>query len=82
MFEGILDRDSLRAVQTPQGFKREIIQKAHLLAEQNDRSDFSDDCSLIHEYKLSEIGFVKGDERNLKITTLNDLIYARELLNR
>ena len=82
MFEKVLDREYLRAVQTPQGFKREIIQKAHFLAEQGAKFDFTDDCSLIYEYKLSEIGFIMGDERNLKITTLFDLMYARELMKR
>ncbi len=68
-----LDRNSIKRVQTPQGFKRDIIVKAHLKAEKEDIDSFSDDSSMIIHYGLASVTFVEGDPANIKITYEKDL---------
>lgn len=68
-----LDRDKIKRVQTPQGFKREIILKAHLEAEKGSINTFTDDCSMIIHYRLSDVTLVEGDPLNIKITYKEDL---------
>ena len=69
--EKTLDRNKLMAVQTPQGFKFDLIYKAH---EEADKDNFlgTDDAGLYERlgYKL---GFVEGSYENIKITTPEDL---------
>jgi len=68
-----LDRDKIKRVQTPQGFKREVILKAHSEADKASINTFTDDCSMIIQYKLSDVALVEGDPLNLKITYMEDL---------
>ncbi len=74
-------RVSLKRVQTPQGFKLEIIKQAHLLAIGENKSDFSDDAGMVFYYKLAQVFLVEGEESNIKITYPHDLIIAKELLD-
>ena len=75
----ILDRDKLRRVQTPQGFRADIIRIAHRLAQDEGFVEAPDDCSLILRYGLAPIASVAGDPRNIKITYPSDLDIARAL---
>lgn len=71
-----LDRKSLRAVQTPQAFKLNLILKAH---QKFSAEKALDDTSLIE--KLGEKVFiVQGDYNNFKITTTEDLKPAEIIL--
>lgn len=71
-----LDRDSLRAIQTPQAFKTDLILKAH---QNYDKEKALDDASLVE--KLGEkVYIVRGDYNNLKITTAEDLKPAEVIL--
>ena len=77
VIEETLDRRKLWEVQTPQVFRKDIIFKAHRI-----RKDVSatDDAFLVE--KLGQkVKVVVGDYRNIKITTPEDLIIARALLN-
>jgi len=67
-----LDRERIKRVQTPQGFKREILIKAHMKAEKDAIDSFSDDSSMIVYYGLADVGLVQGDPANLKITYEKD----------
>ncbi len=68
------DRASLRAVQTPQGFRRDVLERAHALS-----SIATDDAGLVE--RLGErVLVVEGDARSLKITTPADLDAAERLL--
>ena len=68
------DRASLRAVQTPQGFRREVLERAHALS-----SIATDDAGLVE--RLGErVLVVAGDARSLKVTTQADLEAATRLL--
>ena len=68
------DRSGLRAVQTPQGFRRDVLERAHAGS-----SDATDDAGLVE--RLGErVLVVEGDPRALKVTTPSDLEAAARLL--
>jgi 2-C-methyl-D-erythritol 4-phosphate cytidylyltransferase len=71
-----IERDGLWAAQTPQVFRRDLLEKARAAA--GERS-FSDDAAAVVAAGLS-VRMVPGERRNLKITTFEDLAYARELV--
>jgi len=74
------DRSQLWAIQTPQVFRREILIKAHLYA-QEQNIDATDDAALVEKlgYKVK---LVMGSYRNIKITTPEDLVIAEALETR
>ncbi len=67
-----LDRNSLILTQTPQGFDKSILVKAHELAK-NDTYYGTDDTILVERYLGIMAYVVKGDHRNIKLTTLDDI---------
>jgi len=71
-------RDTLWQAQTPQSFRFGIIHAAHLAAE-TEGFIGTDDASLI-ERNGGKISVVRGDYRNIKITTPEDLILAEAFL--
>lgn len=73
-----LDRQSLVEVQTPQAFKREILIRAYekALAE---GIDATDDSALVERLGI-KVKVVEGSYRNIKITTAEDLKYAKALI--
>ncbi len=68
------DRSPLRAVQTPQGFERAVLERAHAAGAQA-----TDDAALV-EAEGHDVFVVEGDHRALKITTAADLVLAEHLL--
>ncbi len=80
LVKNVPDRKYLRRVQTPQGFKWDLIQKAHLLALEKGITDAPDDCSLILTFKLADIYVVEGSPLNIKITYPQDLHLAKNYL--
>lgn len=66
-----LDRDTLVAVQTPQGFSKSLLIKAHKLALEKDIT-VTDDASLI-ELLGQKVKTIFGDPKNIKITSNEDL---------
>lgn len=80
MVTAVLDRAKLSQVQTPQGFRLEIIRQAHALARADGLSNASDDCSLVLRYKLAPVVAVLGDPGNIKITYPQDLAIAEAIL--
>lgn len=74
---GAVDRSKFLAVQTPQGFHRTVLERAHDSVP--DASIATDDASLVDA--LGErVVHVDGDASNLKITTPADLAIADVLL--
>lgn len=73
------DRSTLWAVQTPQVFKRSIIVEAHQKARELD-IDATDDAMLVEKmgYRLK---LVQGSYENIKLTTPEDVIIARAIIN-
>jgi len=68
-------RESLRAIQTPQGFLREVLEHAHAAR----HSDVTDDASLV-ERVGGHVLVIDGDSRALKITSPDDLATAEAML--
>jgi 2-C-methyl-D-erythritol 4-phosphate cytidylyltransferase/2-C-methyl-D-erythritol 2,4-cyclodiphosphate synthase len=64
------DRSILRAVQTPQGFKRSIIEQAY--ASLGPDTVVTDDASLVEALNIP-VHVVNGDDMNIKITTPSDI---------
>ena len=69
-------REGLWSAQTPQAFQRSILERARVAVA--DRS-FGDDAAAVRAAGLP-VRMVLGERRNLKITTIEDLGYARELV--
>jgi 2-C-methyl-D-erythritol 4-phosphate cytidylyltransferase len=72
------DRAGLRAVQTPQGFRADLLLRAH----QQDRrahQQFTDDAAMV-EHLGAQVHVVDGDPLAFKITTTLDLLLAEALL--
>ena len=68
------DRDSLRAVQTPQVFDFDLLRGA-LKKASEEGAAVTDDCSAVELMGMS-VKLVEGEERNLKVTTPLDLKIA------
>jgi 2-C-methyl-D-erythritol 4-phosphate cytidylyltransferase len=71
-------RDTLWCVQTPQVFRRELLQKAHQKAMQ-DGFYGTDDSALVEKIG-HKVKVIPGDDHNLKITTSLDLQLASFVL--
>lgn len=71
-----VDRDKFCLVQTPQAFKLELIKQAYQNAEQG---SFTDDAS-VWEAAGHPVTLFEGSERNLKITTVQDMVVAEILM--
>ncbi len=71
-------RESLWAVQTPQGFQRDILLRAYAKAEEDGYLG-TDDASLVERLGVP-VQVVASDYRNIKITTPEDLVIAEALL--
>ena len=71
-----LDRQNYRLVQTPQTFKVALIKQAYQTQE---LPTFTDDAS-VWEAAGFQTTLFEGSEKNLKITTLQDLLFAEVLM--
>jgi len=71
------ERSRLRAIQTPQGFRREVLTQAHTKAQQQSFLG-TDDASVV-EFAGFPVHIIAGEEKNIKITTPLDFLWA-ELL--
>jgi 2-C-methyl-D-erythritol 4-phosphate cytidylyltransferase / 2-C-methyl-D-erythritol 2,4-cyclodiphosphate synthase len=73
------DRDVLRATQTPQAFRFELILAAHEKAVLDGRASFTDD-GAVASYAGHKVRTFLGQAQNVKITTHEDFLRAeREL---
>ncbi|UOE45995.1 2-C-methyl-D-erythritol 4-phosphate cytidylyltransferase [Agromyces larvae] len=70
-----VDRSTLAAVQTPQGFPRETLDRAYAEA----AAEFTDDAALVQAAGLA-VDVVHGDARAFKITVPADLHRAEQLV--
>lgn len=71
---GVVDRDGLLAVQTPQGFDASTLREAHSSA-----GEATDDATLVEALGHS-IETVEGDAENRKLTEPTDLVTAAALI--
>ena len=77
--ESTLERNSLIAVQTPQCFKYDLILKAHEYINKNNISVTDD--TMASELIGNKVYLYEGKYTNIKVTTPEDLILARYLVN-
>lgn len=72
-------RASLRAIQTPQGFRRDLLERAHAPSSAVGSGTATDDASLVE--RLGErVLVVEGDRLAFKVTTADDLETAARIL--
>ena len=69
-----LNRASLKAIQTPQGFSRSVLERAHQASE-----DATDDAALVEALGIA-VKVVTGEQCALKITTPSDIASALKFL--
>lgn len=72
-----LERDSLRAVQTPQVFRADILLRAYALTDE----PATDDAMLVERLGC-RVRLYEGAYENLKVTTPDDLDVARAIARR
>ncbi|HEY8474601.1 MAG TPA: 2-C-methyl-D-erythritol 4-phosphate cytidylyltransferase [Natronosporangium sp.] len=72
------DRGALRAVQTPQGFRRSVLAKAHAAAT---GAAATDDAGLVARLGIP-VHTVPGAAAAMKITSPSDLLIAEAMLTR
>jgi 2-C-methyl-D-erythritol 4-phosphate cytidylyltransferase len=70
-------RSTLRAVQTPQGFRRSVLAAAHAAASGDPATD---DAGLVARLGVP-VHTIPGSPRALKITTRSDLLVAESMLD-
>ncbi|MAW75292.1 MAG: hypothetical protein CMG09_05130 [Candidatus Marinimicrobia bacterium] len=72
-----LDRKNIKLVQTPQAFRYDKILSAY-----NNQTNALDDFSvLINNKKKIKTLIINGCEKNFKITTENDMIIAKKIID-
>ncbi|GGT55079.1 2-C-methyl-D-erythritol 4-phosphate cytidylyltransferase [Streptomyces purpureus] len=71
------ERSLLRAVQTPQGFERDTLVRAHATV----RDNVTDDASMVEQLGL-QVVVVPGHEEAFKVTRPLDLVLAEAVLAR
>ncbi|MEJ2005973.1 MAG: 2-C-methyl-D-erythritol 4-phosphate cytidylyltransferase, partial [Cyclobacteriaceae bacterium] len=72
-----VDRSQFRLIQTPQTFRVSLIREAYQMKE---IPSLTDDASVA-EHAGHKISLFEGSYKNIKITTPEDLVIARALLN-
>jgi len=72
-----LERSELRAVQTPQGFRKGVLEGAY--AAGHGRKDATDDAQIV-ERAGGKVAVVEGNSENFKITSKFDLKHAEDYL--
>jgi 2-C-methyl-D-erythritol 4-phosphate cytidylyltransferase len=72
-----ISRDGLWTVQTPQVFRRELLEQAH----EQVKADVTDDAAMV-ELIGAEVTLFEGPATNIKVTTARDFDLAAVLLER
>lgn len=75
MVVATLDRSELRAVQTPQGFRRGVLERAHSAVAE----DATDDAGMVERAGFA-VRVIPGHEEAFKVTRPLDLVLAEAVL--
>ena len=75
-----VDRTPLRAIQTPQGFRRSVLQQAHAVADL-DEVPITDDAGLVERLGVA-VHVIRGHEEAFKVTRPFDIVMAEAVLAR
>jgi 2-C-methyl-D-erythritol 4-phosphate cytidylyltransferase/2-C-methyl-D-erythritol 2,4-cyclodiphosphate synthase len=73
-----LDRKRLYSVQTPQGFHKDLLVRAY--EEAYRKNLYGTDDALLVEKAGGNVHIVKGDYNNIKITTMEDIVFGEAIL--
>ncbi|MBB6170078.1 2-C-methyl-D-erythritol 4-phosphate cytidylyltransferase [Nocardiopsis mwathae] len=74
-------RSTLRRMQTPQGFRLDVIRRAYDLALADPGLVATDDCGVVLRYLPDEeVRVIAGEETNIKVTNPGDVEIAEVLL--
>jgi 2-C-methyl-D-erythritol 4-phosphate cytidylyltransferase len=76
---GSLDRAHSWLGQTPQAFRRDLLERAYAGALADKYQRVSDDADLVAEYTGHPVKIVHGHENNIKITTPMDIFVAGQI---
>lgn len=76
----LVDRDSLKRTQTPQGFALKTLLDMHHEAQERGITNSVASCTLAIESGRS-VHFTAGSEKNIKLTTVDDIDIFKTLLN-
>ena len=74
-----VDRAALRVVQTPQGFRRDVLERAHREAPVGDGVEVTDDAGMVERLGVA-VAVVEGHPRAFKVTRPLDLLLAEAVL--
>ncbi|HQE67091.1 MAG TPA: 2-C-methyl-D-erythritol 4-phosphate cytidylyltransferase, partial [Bacillota bacterium] len=74
------ERGKVWVTQTPQAFKRDIIEKAHEMA--NSKGISGTDDAFLVECMGIKVKMLEGSYENIKITTPEDIIFAEAIMKR
>lgn len=74
-----LDRQSLRAVQTPQAFRARLLREAYTMPYSE---SFTDDASVMEAAGFRKFMLIQGDPDNIKITNPDDISLASFIISR
>lgn len=78
-FTRTLDRKRLYSVQTPQGFRRNILEQAY--EEAYRKNYYGTDDAFLVEKLGGKVYVVKGDYNNIKITTMEDIVFGEAIID-
>lgn len=78
---GTPSRDTLWTAQTPQAFDYELLKKAYDLfyADRKKAANITDDSMIFEIYTNKKVKIIMGDYKNIKVTTAEDLVLAKQL---
>jgi 2-C-methyl-D-erythritol 4-phosphate cytidylyltransferase len=78
----VLNRDILYSEQTPQAFRRSVLEEAYKIALQDPNFKSTDDCGTVIKYMPQvPVGIVPGDTSNIKLTFASDIPMIEWLLS-
>lgn len=77
---GSLDRSHSWLGQTPQVFRRELLETAYEKAIASSYQRISDDADLVAEFTGHRVKIVRSEDYNIKVTTRTDLVIADQIM--
>lgn len=74
-------RENTWQIQTPQTFKYDLIRKAYDYVMSGDTIGITDDAMVLEKYCGKKIKLVEASYSNIKITTPEDMLFGKAILN-
>jgi 2-C-methyl-D-erythritol 4-phosphate cytidylyltransferase/2-C-methyl-D-erythritol 2,4-cyclodiphosphate synthase len=76
---GTVDRAPLAAAQTPQGFRRDVLERAWALEPPTGPTSWTDEAALLEACRI-DVHAIPGESMNLKVTLPDDLARVEAVL--